>query len=81
VRWEDRTELFIDRTGNEAIAKSIVYTNVDLEVGDYLALGTSTEASPVTLTSASEVRDFRKIPDLKNNFFERRALMSVGGDF
>jgi hypothetical protein len=79
VRWEERTELFVDRSGSEQKGKAVVYTDLDLNVGDFLALGTSTEASPIALTSALEIKDFRRIPDLKGNFYEKRALMSVSG--
>ena len=49
--------------------------DTDITIGDYLALGASTSASPVTLTSAFEVKDFRKVPDLRGNFFSRRAIL------
>ena len=75
VRWEERTELATDEEGNEFVARSRIYLPQDVEVDDYLFLGTSTVSDPRTVEGAHRVRDFRKIPDLFNNDAERKALV------
>lgn len=74
-RWEDRTELFIQDTGEEVRSKALVYIDSDVEVGGYLFLGSSISADPSTVTGSREIVDFRKIPNLNADFFERRALL------
>lgn len=81
VRWEDRVELYTDRQGSEHRSNATVYSGVDLKEGDFLYLGTSTQSDPLQASHVYEVRDFRKIPDLHNKFYERRALMSMASGF
>ena len=75
-RFEERSELFIDASGNEVRARARVYIDTDAALGDYILLGTSTVADPTTLTNtAFEVRDFKKIPNLAGTRFERRVFI------
>ena len=75
VRWEDRTDLFIDSSGNEVRARARVYLDRDVALGDYLFLGTSTGADPLVVDDAYQVRDFKKIPNLAGDMFERRVFL------
>lgn len=75
-RWEDRTEKFvgpIDR--QERVSKSIVYTDRNLNVGDYLFLGESAAADPSLVIGASKVERFDKIPDLRTLLVLRKAYL------
>lgn len=74
-RWEGRTELFIDIDGKEQRSAARVYVNQDVLVGGYLFEGVTTVADPKTIKAAREIRDFRKIPNLRATEFERRALL------
>lgn len=74
-RWEDRTDLFIIETGEEVRSRARVYLNSDVVVGGYLFLGVSSSTDPGTVTGAREIRDFRKIPTITADLFERRALL------
>lgn len=61
-RWEERSELLPNST---EMAKAVVYVDQDISVEDYLVLGTTTEVSPL-VAGASRVREFKKVPDLRN---------------
>ena len=74
-RWEDRTTLFIDADGQEAVSRSRVYLSADVAINGYLFLGTSTVADPTTLENTEMIKDFRKTPDLRARSYERRALL------
>jgi hypothetical protein len=76
VRWEGMPERFTDGTGEEHVAQAVVYVPVDVEVGGYLALGDRREATaPTDLNDALPVRQFMKVPDLRNVDVERRAFL------
>jgi len=75
VRWEERGELFLDSAGQESVSHSIVYTRIDVEIGGYLFLGSSTATDPTGVSGALEIRMFRKIPSLRALKFERRATL------
>lgn len=74
-RWEERTDLFIDRTGKETRSMARIYLTDDVELGGYLYLGTSSSTAPENVDGAYEIRDFRKTPNLRATLFERRALI------
>lgn len=73
VRWEERSELFTNSTGEKEVAHDVVYLGVDIKTGDFLFLGTSVVAAPIA--AARLVKDFRKVPELNGQNFERRALL------
>lgn len=82
VRWEDRSELYIDMTtGRELRSSAVVFVSEDVERGGYLYLGTlsdlssSQEADPLLIDGAFEVREFKKTPDRKGTSFVRRVLL------
>lgn len=74
-RWEDRTEKFTNVRGEEVRSRSRVYLSQDVNLGDYLFLGTDVTADPVGVVGAFEVQDFRKTPSINADQFERRALL------
>lgn len=75
-RWEERAELFRTIQGDEEISKAIVYVDTDVALSDYLALGDFTATSdPTTLDTTHQVRQFDKIPDLRINTYERKAIL------
>lgn len=75
-RWEDKQELFRDAKGEEVLSEAIVYVDTDIVVGTYIAEGDQTAtADPTTLQDAHQVRQFMKIPDLRQNDFERKAML------
>lgn len=73
VRWEERSELFTNSAGEKEVAHDVVYLGADIKTGDFLFLGTSVVAVPIT--AARLVKDFRKIPELNGRDSERRALL------
>ncbi len=74
-RWEQRAEVFTGVDGAEHVSQSIVYLAQDVELGNWLFLGTSTEVDPSNLIGAYKVQQFFKIPNLAADDFERRAML------
>ncbi len=79
VRWEDRTVVFTNPSGQEGSATSVIFVGEDMKPGDFLFLGTSTTADPTTVTGAQEVQGFSKILQLAGAGFERKAFLSARG--
>lgn len=81
VRWEDRQELFTDADGQERVSNAVVYVGQDIEVDEYLFLGTladlasSEEADPDSVAATYKVRSIRKIPGIKNQYAERKVFL------
>lgn len=75
ARWEDRSELFYDQQGEEVRSESVVFVDRDLSEGDYVYLGVSGSGDPTAVSGARVVRNFRKLPGLRANVFERRAML------
>lgn len=66
-RWEDTSEKVIDKHGAEIVSKSRVFTAVEFSAEGYLALGDHTGTpSPLGLDSADEIRQMKRVPDLRN---------------
>ena len=75
-RWEEKQELFKDPKGEEQMSEAIVYVDTDVSVGEYLAEGDQTgTADPTTLSNAHRIRKYLKIPDLRQNNYERKAIL------
>jgi hypothetical protein len=72
-RWEDKQIKTVDYQGNDIISNAIVYTEIDIALGDYVYLGISADTTPPT--SAREVRNYSKIPDLKNKMYIRKIIL------
>jgi hypothetical protein len=74
-RWEERAEYFINPAGQSEPSKAVAYLDRDVKIGDYLMLGSSAVANPQAVGSAHRVFDFRKIPGIMAEDYERRVLM------
>ncbi len=76
-RWEDRSVVFsspIDR--REHVSNSVVFTESDVALGDYLAQGDLTaNATPLLLEASFKVQRFDKFDDLRGRATLRRALL------
>jgi len=75
VRWEDRQEQFANEFGEALVSKALVFTDVDIDTNGYLYLGTSVVTDPSTLSGAYKVRQFIKLPDLRQMINERKAYL------
>ncbi len=74
-RWEEKSVLFRNPGGVEEVSQAIVYLDTDVAVEDYLFLGTSVAADPTLLADTWQVRQFHKIPDLRNLDHERKVFL------
>jgi len=81
VRWENRVEVYLDSTGNKAIAQSVVYLTQRVDVTGYLYLGelseigSAEEGNPEIVEGAFRILGYQKIPNLKATAFERKAWL------
>ncbi|MFV2014004.1 MAG: hypothetical protein ACC656_01125 [Candidatus Heimdallarchaeota archaeon] len=75
VRWEDKSELFIDSSGEQVVSNVVVYAQRDMEVGDVLVLGITDIADPGTIPASRRIRKFQKIPSLNGFEFNRKVLL------
>ncbi len=75
-RWEDRETTFRDDEGNEQVSNVIVYLEKDVAIGDYIAEGEydATVTDPTTV-GGKRVRQFNKIPNLRNTEMQRKAFL------
>lgn len=73
-RWEDRNDEFNTATGETLISRSTVFVLEDVIVGGYLFLGTSVQTVPTNEAAAQEIKAFIKVPSIRYNDYERRAL-------
>ena len=78
-RWEEKSDLYIDRKGKEFVSRSVVFVGQDLDIGGYLYLGElddlDSDPAPTDVSGAYEIRAFQKIPDLKGTDFVRKAIL------
>ena len=79
VRWEDKTEEFLDLKGQRQMSNAIVYVDRDTTVGGVLMLGVLTDITDAVNikenSGAWEIRKFEKLPDLKVSKFLRTAIL------
>lgn len=79
VRWEDRTEMFVDAQGREKRSRAVVLLGQDVDLGGYLYLGTLADLSsapePVDTATAYAIQAFAKVPDIKGTRFWRKAWL------
>ena len=70
VSWEDVIERFLDNEGSEQTSKSIVYVDRPVDVDGYLYLGVlngvTNVAAPKSLSDAWPIRQFMRLPELRN---------------
>jgi len=77
VRWEQRSTVFTGPGGEEKNATDVVFVLEDMNPGDFLFLGASAVADPLTLKAAKEIHSFSKIPQLRGRDHERRAFLGA----
>jgi hypothetical protein len=65
-RWEDRTELIINKAGQEVGSRSRVYLTQAVEIDGYLYKGTSSATDPTTIRDAYPILVVGNQPDLRN---------------
>lgn len=65
-RWEDVSEVFIDKTGKEATSKSVIFFAENIDIEGYVFLGESLENDPTLVPGAHMVKQVSRIPDLRN---------------
>lgn len=75
VRWEDRSELFIDPDGNEARSVARIYCDRNLQEGGWLYLGSSNISTPGSVSGAKVIRQVRRSPSISNDEFVYRAVL------
>lgn len=76
VRWEEKTEVFLDRSsGKEKISQSVVYLKQDVDEDGFMYLGASVEADPKGVTKSFLIRKFHKIPSLSGKKYTRQAWL------
>lgn len=81
VRWADRQEMFVDTQAREQLSRAVVHTATDLAIGGYLYLGTlaglssAEEGDPLSVSSAYEIRAFKKTPNIRADQFARKAWL------
>ncbi len=73
-RWEDKTDMIQNSEGREVRSSARVFISIDMKVDDYLFLGITTEADP-RVVKAKLIQDFRKIPGIAAEIYERRAFL------
>lgn len=75
AHWEDRNENVRLPTGEEVVSRSIVYTELEVAMGGYLAKGDHTgQADPVAV-GGKEIMTVAQIPSLRTNQSEFRAFL------
>lgn len=74
-RWEERNDVFRTPNGQEKVSKAVVYLDTDVEINGYLYLGVSVASDPTTVSGATLIEGFRKIPNLGAVRFERKAYL------
>ena len=79
VRWEDRTEEFIDAEGMRQLSNAIVYVDQDVIIGGILMLGELTDITDAVNIKendgAWEIRRFDKLPIIRATEFLRTAYL------
>lgn len=76
-RWEDRQEKYIGQIDRrELISNAIIFTDRDVAVGDYLCRGDQVaQVNPTLVGGAYKIQQFRRVSDLRNVEYVRRAVL------
>lgn len=75
VRWEDKTEQFIDTKGDEQHSRAVVWTQTVLATGGYLYLGSSVTVNPESVSGADQIRRVEKTPSVDNRDYIYKAYL------
>lgn len=62
-------------SGDEFISQATAYLTIDVDEGDWVALGTHVELDPSTVQGSMQVKKFFRSPDLRNLDMTRKAVM------
>lgn len=66
-RWEDKSELYLNKASKEVISKSKIYFAQDIDIDGYLYLGQNYDVvDPRELIGAHEIQMVQRTPDLRN---------------
>lgn len=65
-RWEDKNVLFRNTQGQEMTSAAVVYPAQSLAVKGYIKKGIHSDAIPVGLSGAFEIRQSGDSPNLRN---------------
>lgn len=75
-RWEDLQVMFKTPENEEVVSSSVVYTGVDVAVGDYIAQTDLTATSdPTTISDTWRIRQRAKVSDLRGLQMVRKAFL------
>lgn len=75
-RWEDKQIQVRTSTGVDIISRTEVWLPFEASIGGYLAIGDHTDTpEPNDVDGSEEIQDFIKIPSLRTNQWERRAIL------
>jgi len=78
-RWEDVAVEYIDPQGAKHVSQSVVFVEMDVEIGGVLMLGELSsgvnESSPLSNEGAREIKQFSKIPNLRVSEYVRRVYL------
>lgn len=75
-RWEDKQQLFRNRSGDEEMSAAIAYIDRAIEVGDFLIFGNYLHVTnPSLLDGAYEVKQFSITPDIRVLKSQFKAFM------
>lgn len=72
-RWQDHSELFRDAQGREVLSHAVVYVDAAVELGGFLYLGETEEATPPA--GALEVRQVAASPSLDGSEVLNKAWL------
>ncbi len=75
VRWEEKQEEFLTSFGQPVFSQAVVRTDIDIDIGGYLFLGSSSIADPTSVEGAFPVKRFSKTPDLRNAELARKVWL------
>jgi hypothetical protein len=75
VRWEEKSERFVDKSGADLVSSAIVFLNQDVVEGGYLFLGTSIVASPKSVELARPIKKIDSLTDVRNRQTVRKAIL------
>lgn len=74
-RYEDRAEKYRLPSGDEIVSKAVVWVPSDVELGGYLAEGDLSAQSDPTMGNANQILTIIRIPSMRTNRIERRAIL------
>lgn len=79
VRWEARTEEFLDAKGTRILSNAIVYVDRDVDIAGVLMLGELTDITnqkiPKENDDAWEIKRYEKLPNLRNTEILRTVFL------